>query len=305
MNIRTFVILVSLMASAAATFAADVTGTITLIGPPPPEIPLTPLMQNPSFASMYSNTPTPTTHFYEVGPNGGLGDVVVYLEDASGKPITGKSTGASAPPVVLNQKGGLFTPQIMAIQTGQTLLVTNSDPVFHDVHTEPTNNPAVDEVQVPGTNVLSFNFANPEMYLTFNCDVHPWMFAWVSIFDNPYFNVSSKDGKFTITNVPPGQYTLVAEHRKLGVQIAKIDVTTNGVVHNFAFTMKGYLSIALAQHNTILGWSTNSLGYQLEKSGSVADGQWSPVTTPLTTNASQISVMLPLAATNTFFRLYP
>ena len=41
---------------------------------------------------------------------------------------------------------------------------------------------------------LTFSFSKPEIFLKFKCDVHQWMFAWVSIFDHPYFAVSGKDG---------------------------------------------------------------------------------------------------------------
>src|SRR5208337_2528087 len=82
--------------------AADIIGAITLQGTPPPEVPYTPLMDNSFCAALYPNTPT--THFYVVGQNGSLGDVVVQL-----KGITGKSTGDGAPPVVLDQKGCLYT----------------------------------------------------------------------------------------------------------------------------------------------------------------------------------------------------
>lgn len=217
--------------------AADVTGVITFKGTPPPEIKITPIRNNPDCSAMYPGA-LPTTHFYEVNKQGDLGDVVVYLEDASGKPITGKSTGASAKPALLDQKGCLYKPQIMAIQTGQTLLVKNSDPCVHNVHDVPTNNPSSNEVQMPGSKDLSFHFAKPEMFLKFKCDVHPWMFAWVSVFDNPYFDVSGADGKFTIKNVPPGKYTLVAAHRKLGTQTAEIEVGASGATHDFSFEKK-------------------------------------------------------------------
>ncbi len=177
----------------------------------------------------------PTTHFYVVGADGGLGDVVVSLKRAM---ITGKSTGASAPPVVLDQKGCLYTPQILAVQTGQKIIVkiptrasTTSTPSRQD-------NPEANQVQMPGGADLTFTFDKPEMFLKFKCDVHPWMFAWVSVFDNPYFAVSDKDGKFTIKNVPPGKYTLEAAHRKLGTQTAEIEVKDDGATQNFTFEVK-------------------------------------------------------------------
>jgi hypothetical protein len=61
------------------------------------------------------------------------------------------------------------------------------------------------------------------------------MFAWVSVFDHPYFCVSGTDGKFTIKNVPPGKYTIVAAHRKAGTQTADVEVTDGNATVNFTF----------------------------------------------------------------------
>ena len=217
--------------------AGDITGVITLKGTPPAEIEITPIRNDPNCSAMYPGK-LPTTHFYVVGKDGELGDVVVSLKDAAGNDIIGKSTGASAPSVLLDQKGCLYTPQILAIQTGQKLIVRNSDPCVHNVHAKPVNNPESNQVQMPGGADLTFTFAKPEPFLKFQCDVHPWMFAWVSVFDNPYFAISGTDGKFTIKNVPPGKYTLVAAHRKLGTQTAEIEVTDSGATHDFTFEVK-------------------------------------------------------------------
>ena len=130
------------------------------------------------------NGKVPTTHFYVVGPNGEFADVVVSL-----KGVTGKSTGASAPPAVLDQKGCLYSPQILAVQTGQKIIVRNSDICVHNVHCTPAvaGNPEHNDVQMAGGADLTYTFPKPEMFLRFKCDVHPWMFAWVSVFDSPVF----------------------------------------------------------------------------------------------------------------------
>ena len=43
-----------------------------------------------------------------------------------------------------------------------------------------------------------------------DCDAHGWMEGWIYVVDNPYYAITGADGKFTITDVPPGNYKLVA-----------------------------------------------------------------------------------------------
>ena len=210
--------------------AGDITGAINLKGTPPAAKELTPIKEDPNCAALYPGA-LPKTKFYVVGASGELADVVVSL-----KGIPGKSTGAA--PAMLDQKGALYVPQIIAIQTGQKLIVKNSDPLVHNVHTKPTANPESNQVQMQGGADLNYTFDKPEMFLKFQCDVHPWMFAWVSVFDHPYFAVSAADGKFTIKNVPAGKYTLEAVHRKLGTQTAEIEVKADGAAQNFTFEVK-------------------------------------------------------------------
>lgn len=232
---KIFACFVAVLAAAGpAAFAADITGVITLKGTPPPEAPYTPLMENPDCSAMYHGQ-TPTTHFYVVGPKGEFGDVIVSL-----KGVTGKSTGAGQPPVVLDQKGCLYRPQILAIQTGQKLIVRNSDQCVHNIDCIPKNpgNQPHNDVQMPGAADLTYTFASPEMFITFKCDIHPWMYAWVSVFDSPYFDISDKEGRFVIKNVPPGKYTVEADHRKLGAQTQDVEVADKDVTVNFTFEVK-------------------------------------------------------------------
>ena len=64
------------------------------------------------------------------------------------------------------------------------------------------------------------------------------MFAWVCLFDNPYFSMTDTDGKFVIKNVPPGKYTVAADHYKLGTQTQTVEVADNDVTVNFTFAVK-------------------------------------------------------------------
>jgi plastocyanin len=199
--------------------AGEINGTITLKGTPPPEKDITPLKDDATCGKFHSTMPK--TRFYVVGANNGLADVVVSLQGAAGK-----SAGASAPAVVLDQKACEYVPSILAVQTGQKITVKNSDPVMHNVHTTPApaGNKEMNQVQMAGGPDLVMTFDKPEEYLRFKCDVHPWMFAWVTVFDHPYFALSGKDGTFKIANVPAGKYTLVASHRKAGKVTQEIEV---------------------------------------------------------------------------------
>src|ERR1043166_9529318 len=117
-----FVLVTALATGLQAVSAADITGTVTLNGTPPAEKDITPFIQKDAACSTVHKDPT-TTHFYVVGPNKELADTIVLLKN-----VTGKSTGASAAPALIDQKGCMYVPQIVAVQTGQKLVVRNSDP---------------------------------------------------------------------------------------------------------------------------------------------------------------------------------
>jgi len=200
--------------------AGDITGKITLKGTAPAEKDITPLKEDANCGKFHPETPK--TRFYVVGADGALADVIVSVQG-----ISGKSTGASAAPLVLDQKGCEYIPSILAAQTGQKLNIKNSDPVLHNVHTQPgatAGNKESNNAQMAGAADITMTFDKAEPFLKFKCDVHPWMFAWVSVFDHPYFAVSGKDGTFKIANVPAGKYKIEAAHRKAGSVVQEIEV---------------------------------------------------------------------------------
>lgn len=223
------------------TTAADITGTVTLQGTPPPEREYTPLENDPICGKLHNGKVF--THFYEVGPNKGLADVVVML-----KGVAPQAASPSTPPAVMDQKGCLYEPQFLAIQTGQKLLVKNSDPSsipMHNVHINPmadANKQAygtkLSQPQMSGAPDLDYTFSAPENFMKFQCDVHPWMYAWVTVVDSPYFAMTDKDGKYTIKNVPPGKYKIVALHYKVAHDGVEKDVDVSGGNATVDFTLE-------------------------------------------------------------------
>src|SRR2546427_5680811 len=150
---KTFVLVVvaGLGASLQVATAGDISGVITLKGTPPPEKPITPLKDDPNCGKLHATTPT--THHYIVGSKGELANVFVTL-----KGNTGKSTGATAAPALLDQKNCEYVPQILAIQTDQKLVARNSDPVAHNGHPTPpvAGDKGANKMQVPHGPDLTF-----------------------------------------------------------------------------------------------------------------------------------------------------
>jgi len=197
--------------------AGDISGTVTLKGTPPPEKEITQVKENPDCGKLH--TEPVKTRFYVVGSKGELADVFVTL-----KGISGQSTGESAPPAVVDQKGCEYIPYVFAVQTKQKIVVKNSDPVLHNIHPTPVaaGNKEENRAQMPQGPDLTFSYPSTEMFLRFKCDVHPWMFSYACVVDHPYFAVTDKDGKYTIKNVKDGKYTLEFYHRKAAPATAPV-----------------------------------------------------------------------------------
>ncbi len=220
---------VSLLAAIGIGSAGDVTGKISLKGTPPPE---KPIMMDPACGKSRGDfsLPPAQTRFYVVGKDGGLADVFVYLKSG----VTGKPA-VPATPVNIDQKGCEYTPYVSGAMVGQKILVSNSDPVLHNVHPTPVPpNKEYNKAQLPKGPALEFSWDNAEILLRFKCDVHPWMFAYVGLVDHPYFAVSGTDGSFKIANVPPGKYVVEAFHRKSGKPVTQeVTVGADGAKADF------------------------------------------------------------------------
>src|SRR3972149_4709237 len=100
-------VITGLAAAAQVASAGDLTGNINLKGTPPPEKEITQIKDDANCGKLH--TATVKTRFYVVGGKGELADVFVTL-----KGISGKSAGASAEPIVIDQKGCEYLPYVTA-----------------------------------------------------------------------------------------------------------------------------------------------------------------------------------------------
>jgi hypothetical protein len=205
-------------APAAAPVSADaatVMGMVKLEGGAP-RMPVTQMGADPYCASQHS-TPQPDEEVV-LGPGGELANVLVYVKNAP-------AGGAPAGPAVLDQKGCKYIPHVSAVMVGQPFQIRNSDNTLHNVNAQPKANPRFNEGQPIQGMVATKRFDKPEMTpFRIKCDVHGWMKSYMAIMPHPYHSVSQMNGNFTIANLPPGNYTLVAWHEKYGQQEQQVTV---------------------------------------------------------------------------------
>jgi hypothetical protein len=138
-----------------------------------------------------------------LGPDKAVQEAVVYLKGVA----RGKAWEKPAKAPAIDNVKCDFNPHVQVIAAGDVEIV-NSDPVLHNTHG------FLDKLTV-------FNVALPNQgqrikkplkrpgLVRVECDAHGWMLGWIHVADNPYHALTAKDGTFTLTNVPPGSYTLV------------------------------------------------------------------------------------------------
>ncbi len=209
-----------------AVHAGRVAGVVHLGGTAPKPIEID-MASDPVCAVSSETSGTSMTSDYVVN-NGGLANVLIYVQSGLGD----KSYAIPRDPVVIDQRGCRFEPHVAAAMVGQAVHFTNSDSTMHNVHLSPTaeGNDAFDISQSAHADPVTRYFESPEMMIPLRCNVHPWMQSYLSIVPNPFFTVTSLDGHYTISGLPPGTYTLTAVHEKLGSKSVTIHVAADQTV---------------------------------------------------------------------------
>jgi plastocyanin len=189
--------------------AGSISGTVYLDGPPP-ILPAIDMQSEPACSK--ANPSVVPSQAVLVGKDGVLANVVVYVKDS----MSHYRFEAPSTPVALDQKGCVYQPRVVALMTNQPLEIRNSDATIHNVHAMPKTNSEWNKAQRAGSAALTTSFSRPELAIPFMCNVHPWMRAFVFVFDHPYFAVTAGDGKFELRDLPPGTYNVESWHEKLG-----------------------------------------------------------------------------------------
>jgi len=200
-----------LAAEATTGHGGIITGFVRLEGPEPKLSNL----QIVKSTDVCKNVPNETV---VVGPGQGIRYVVVTLE---GVPA---SEAVEAEAVhELDNAGCRFVPHVQAMQKNQLLVLKNTDPILHTDHALFQNTQPQFNVGLYPGKVTHKPMVSPGV-VKIQCDVHPWMSAYIIVTENPYYAVSDAYGEYQISDVPPGVYRLKVWHERLGMQEKKIEI---------------------------------------------------------------------------------
>lgn len=159
------------------------------------------------------------TPIIEVDENGGLKNVVVFIEDIEEGAAVDESVNIS-----LDNRNCRFEPHVQSMSVRQALSIINSDPVLHNTHAFLGKRTMFNIALPTQGQKISKRVKKPGL-LHVKCDAgHTWMSAWVYVFEHPYHSVTDSSGRFTIGNVPPGTYRVTAWHEELGTQTLEVDL---------------------------------------------------------------------------------
>lgn len=153
-------------------------------------------------------------------------NAVVYLE--------GLETSTPAEPAVMNQTKKRFKPRLLAVVKGQEIQFLNSDRVQHNVFS-PNEEEPFDLGRYPKGKYESMTLNVLGQHKVY-CNIHQKMIADIYVLPNHYFSITDKTGKFTIRDVPPGEYTLKVSHIYGGMAEKSVQVTDDLVEQHFEIT---------------------------------------------------------------------
>jgi len=186
------------------TNGGTITGTVKWSGPEPKGLDV-PVNKDPEICDPESHKEKNLERLV-VGPDGGVANTIVYLKNIS----RGKAMNLPAFRRSLDQKHCQYEPHILLVPQTAELAMKSSDTVLHTVHMDGA---ASYNLPFPFTDRVVTRSMNTPGLVNLRCNGgHVWMNAEMMVVSHPYYAVTDQNGRFELTDVPPGDYEVVAWH---------------------------------------------------------------------------------------------
>ena len=212
------------------TDGGTITGVVKWSGPQPRNLTF-PITKDPEICDPDSHKHVDLERLI-IGSEGGVANTVVFLSNIS----KGKAMELPEPRRFLDQKHCHYEPHILLVPENENLRMKSSDATLHTIHMEGA---ATYNLPFPFPNkVISRSMGNPGL-VTLRCNGgHVWMNAEMFVAPNPYYAVTDESGRFELSDIPAGEYEVVAWHEgwNLARKEATHDVLTQRTVERPVFT---------------------------------------------------------------------
>ena len=135
----------------------------------------------------------------------------------------------------MDQRNETFVPHVLAVMTGTTVDFPNSDAFYHNVFS--LSKPARFDLGRYATGKSrAVRFDKPGIVRVF-CDIHSHMNAFILVFSHPFYTLTNGDGQYSLENVPPGTYNVIAWNEGTASEPKPVTIPDGGVAE-LDFTLR-------------------------------------------------------------------
>ena len=181
-----------------------------------------------------------------------LANTVVFMEPVT---TTVKTRAPSPTTTTIALEKRQFSPRVRVVVEGSKVDFPNQDPWNHNVFSK--TNGGFDTGVFGRGKSKDHKFDLAGVYSIY-CNVHPRMTGFVIALRTPYFTQAGADGRFTLENIPPGQYKLSAWHDRTTLVTREVTVPAAGLSNTrVELDARGYKYV---QHKNKFGQTYTSTG---------------------------------------------